>query len=217
MTASEVYSQLIAVFVDWPGVLKDPQYIRRDNEITWSNATHTILPDKLTRAETKELSRSGQFTFRISEDDSILQISYTFARTGDLDCARLAYYQVGSSYQIDEAINVYPSEDESNDTPAHWVRFDYVRTQRCRVLHMDSHLHVSGLPGIRIAVEGVPTPKQFVEFVISHFYANTYQSFRLHGDQQFMNTDQIDQINSERITLHQDAPMYRRLPHVKMP
>jgi hypothetical protein len=217
MMASDIYSQLIAVFVDWRGVLKDPQYIRRGNEITWSNAVHAILPDKLTRAETIELSRSGQFTFRISEDDSILQISYVFAQTGDLECARLAYYQVGSSYQVDEAIDVYPSEDEPSDTPINWIRFDYVRTQRRRVLHMDSHLHVSGLPGMRIAVEGVPTPKQFVEFVISHFYANTYESFRLHGDQQFISTDQIDQINSERITLHRDVAIYRRVPHVKMP
>jgi hypothetical protein len=217
MTASDVFRQLIAVFVDWQGVLKDPQYIRRDNEITWSNATHVVLPDKLTRADTRELSRSGQFTFRVSEDDSILQISYMFAQAGDLDCARLAYYQVGSPYQVDEGINVYPTEDESSDAPVHWIRFDYVRTQRCRALHMDSHLHVSGLPGIRIAVEGVPTPKQFVEFVISHFYVNTYADFRLHGDQQFLDTDQIDQLNSERITLHQDAAMYGRLPHVKMP
>jgi hypothetical protein len=217
MTASDVYSQLIAVFVDWQGVLKDPQYIRRGDEITWSNATQSILPDKLTRVATRELSKSGQFTFRISEDDSILQISYVFARTGDLECARLAYYEVGSSFQVEEGINVYPSEDEPSDTPAHWVRFDYVRTQRCRALHMDSHLHVSGLPGTRIAVEGVPTPKQFVEFVISHFYVDTYESVRLHGDQQFLNTNQIDQINSERITLHQDSAMYRRVPHVKLP
>ncbi len=76
--------------------------------------------------------------------------------------------------------------DDEPEIPVRWVRFDYVATGRGRLLHTDSHLHVSGLPRTRFAVAGVPTPKQFIEFVVSHFYPAFYTLARRDGDQTFV-------------------------------
>src|ERR1700684_46295 len=50
MTANDLMSQLTSVFVEWEGVLKDPQYIRNDDSVTWANAEIVILPEEITKA-----------------------------------------------------------------------------------------------------------------------------------------------------------------------
>jgi len=157
MTLNDVMGQLTSVFIEWKGVLKDPQYVRNDNLVTWANAQIVMLPEKLTKAETFELSRKRQFTFRLSEDDSVVQLSYRFDR-GNVTEARLAYYEVGLREYEDDSGNVRPTEELDSTVPARWVRFDYRETGLDRVLHTDSHLHVSGLPGNLPAVTGAKHP-----------------------------------------------------------
>lgn len=218
MTPSDIYRQLVAVFDDWGGFLKDPQYVRINDEITWNEASVTLQPEVLTREDTIDLSRRGQYTFRISEDDSLVQISYRFLHTGELQGARLAYYEVGRSLG-DEELEVRPWDERDELTSVvKWVRFDYGCTGLGRVLHMDSHLHVSGLPGIRFAVTGVPTPKQFIEFLISHFYPVKYQEARLTPGQQFEQFTTIDNINAAFLSpLHDLRDVYRRISHFRIP
>ena len=215
MTLSDLYGQLTAVFIEWQGVLKDPQYVRNDNSVTWTNAQITILPEFLTRAETLELSRRRQFTFRLSEDDSVIQLSYRFSN-GRVAEARLAFYEVGLRDYDDENGDVQPIADAHANLPARWVRFDYRETGLGRVLHTDSHLHVSGLPGTRFAVAGVLTPKQFIELIIFHFYPETYTAMRLDSNVEF--DDAIDSINADHFDCgHEPANLYARIPHFRVP
>jgi len=215
MTLSDLYSQLIAVFVEWEGILKDPQYVRTNTSLTWSNAEITLLPEQLTRADTIELSRRRQFTFRVSEDDSVIQISYRF-NNGRVVEARLAFYEVGIQQYDYEAANVQPLQEADTTTLARWVRFDYRETGLGRVLHTDSHFHVSGLPGTRFAVAGVPTPKQFIEFVISHFYPETYGLIRLSDDGDYDGV--IDRINAHHMDCGcEPADLYARIAHFRVP
>jgi hypothetical protein len=217
MTPNDAYGQLVSVFVGWNGFLKDPQYVRNELEIAWNGARPQVLPEKLTRQDILELSRQGQFTFRVAEDDSLIQISYRFTNNGDLDAARLAFYELGEE-ALEEDVEVLPfGEPEDSSEQATWVRFDYCHTGRSRVLHMDSHLHVSGLPGIRFAVTGIPTPKQFVEFVASHFYPHVYRERRL-TNEEFANFTTIDRINSVSASPQFAlADLYKRIPHFRIP
>jgi hypothetical protein len=96
------------------------------------------------------------------------------------------------------------------------VRFDYRETGLDRVLHTDSHLHVSGLPGTRFAVAGLLTPKQFIEFIIGHFYPGIYESARLTQDLAF--NDVIDAINANCFDCGaQPADLYQRIIHLRIP
>src|SRR4051794_39262191 len=118
MTLNELMSQLRALLIEWNGVLKDPQFLRNDNIITWSGAQNTILPERLTRAESLDLSRRRQFSFRITDDDSVLQIAYRFDhdRVHVLE-ARLGFYEVGSAVDYQAPGNVGPLEDEDPARP----------------------------------------------------------------------------------------------------
>jgi hypothetical protein len=114
--------------------------------------------------------------------------------------------------------NVYPLEDYDLDESVRWIRFDYNSTGANSVLHMNCHLHISGLPGTRFAVAGIPTPKQFVEFVVGHFYPNDYQSVRLDGNQQFGDVDVIDSINAQIFDRGAEPlDTYRRISHFRTP
>ena len=191
MTLNDVMGQLTSVLVEWNGFLKDPQYIRNNELVTWSNSHVTMLPENITKAETLKLSQQRQFTFRISLDDSVLQLTYRFF-DGAVKEARLAYYEVGLSDSDTELGDVHPPTELDFDQPARWVRFDYRDSGLERVLHTDSHLHVSGLPGTRFAVAGLLTPKQFIEFIVAHFYPDIYKRFRLEEGIEF--NDLIDSV-----------------------
>jgi len=216
MTPNDVMGQLTAALIGWAGLLKDPQYVRNGNTITWVNAQNIMLPEQLTRDRTRELSRNRQFSFRIASDDSVLQIGYKFGPDG-VKQARLAFYEVGLLEESDlDSIYPLPEEDEIN--PVRWVRFDYNSETEYRVLHMNSHLHMSGLPGTRFAVAGVPSPKQFIEFVFSHFYPTDYEMRRLNGDGRFESFQTIDAINADRFNCGADPmEVYRRVPHLLIP
>lgn len=215
MTPNDLMSQLTSVFVEWEGVLKDPQYIRNDDSVTWANAEIVILPEEITKAETFELSRRRQFTFRMSADDSVVQLSYRFNQ-GNITEARLAFYEVGLREYEDDVGNVRPVEDADANLAARWVRFDYRETGLGRVLHTDSHLHVSGLPGTRFAVSGLLTPKQFIEFIIAHFYPDIYENVRLAHGVEF--NDVIDSINADCFKCGSEPThLYERIAHFRIP
>jgi hypothetical protein len=215
MTLNDVMGQLTSVFIEWEGVLKDPQYIRNEDSATWANAEIVILPETITKAETFELSRRRQFTFRVSADDSVVQMSYRFNH-GNVTEARLAYYEVGLPEYEDDTANVRPSADVDWNLPARWIRFDYRKTGLNQVLHMDSHLHVSGLPGTRFAVAGLLTPKQFIEFIIAHFYPDIYEKVRLAHGVEF--NDVSDSINASCFDCGaHPVNLYQRITHLRIP
>jgi hypothetical protein len=223
MKPSEAFGQLITVFREWDGFLKDPRYIRRGNEITWSDAHAISVPDRLTRDDVLSLSRRGQFTFRVTEDEALIQISYRYSTDGELAAARLAYYGIA-----DDPVKMRDGDFEEGVLPigetqslydvATWVRFDYLHTGLARVIHMDSHLHISGLPSVRFAVTGVPTPRQFIEFIVSHFYPASYQKIRLDKEDGLEGFDAVDKVNALSCPLREPLEdIYRRIPHFRLP
>lgn len=84
------------------------------------------------------------------------------------------------------------------DSVAPWVRFDFDPGAGKRgVLHHDTHLHLVGFPRTRVAVSGVPTPRQFIEFVISSFYPTEYVARRLDDDYAFRDPRVVENLNEK--------------------
>jgi Uncharacterized conserved protein (DUF2290) len=225
MRMNEAFAQLRSAFIDWEGVLKDPQYIKRDHVITWPNAPAPILREPIHPGDISRLGEAGHFSCRIAHDDSIVQVFYDFAddlRT--VRSARLAYYGLPASVDGSDAGEtehpVEPLDLPRMDLTASaaWFRIDYRNDGSVRILHPDCHLHVSGFPDTRFAVAGLPTPKQFIEFVISHKYPETYSKHRLLDDGRYREEHKIDNINEDvfpcGVTPHE---LYRRVPHFRIP
>lgn len=215
MTQSEVYSQLTSTLIGWEGLIKDPNYIRIGNRIAWPNQQAILVPDFLTRSLTRGLSQAGQYTFRVSKDDSIIQIAYAFAPNGSLEAARLAFYEVGV---CETDADVAPLDDGEADDEMRWMRIDFTASVPAQALHASCHLHLSGHPHTRIALGGVPNPAQFVEFALSTFYSDDYSAFRLTETGLFRNPREIDN-QSSIIFDAGNAPesLLRRIPFLRFP
>jgi hypothetical protein len=220
MTQNEVLSQLRAVLIGWNGLLKDPNFIRDGSRVTWADSEALVVRENLTRQDTLDISRRRQFSFRIAEDDSLIQIGYNFSRDGTISEARLAYYEVGqqNTGTAEVTEGVIPAEDFTGEAPVRWLRFDYTNSAGRTPLHAQCHLHISGLPGVRVAVVGVPKPKQFVEFVIALFYDYEYASARLDENGLFRSLEQMDNVNAPNSGCgHEQLDMLRRIPHIRIP
>jgi hypothetical protein len=77
-----------------------------------------------------------------------------------------------------------------------WIRLDYDPGAARGVVHAASHLHMSLTETVRLPVAGVPTPKQFVEAVVSWFYPDEYAHAHLNQDGQFTNAERQETINA---------------------
>jgi hypothetical protein len=218
MKLTDVMGQLVAVFTGWDGFLKDPNYIRNNRAITWAGFQNVFVPEVVSREISLDLSRRRQYSFRVSEDDSVVQIAYTFDAQDSLLEARLAYYEVGFPGMDDDELVAPPGAEDDVENLVRWMRIDYCPASAGGVLHTPCHLHLSGHSSFRLPIKGVPTPIQFMELVVSMFYPSTYAHKRLTGDGRFQDTAKVDTLNSshKRWGEHPDE-ILRRVVHLNMP
>lgn len=183
MRLTDVIGQLTGVMNAWDGVLVNPEYVHRGQTITWQTCRRSFLPELLTFDEVATLAEGRQYSFQLLTDGSLFQFFYRYERDGEtLSNALLAYYEGRSSETEDD---IGESEHDRQTEPgllARWIRIDYRSASPRCVLHNDCHMHVSGLPGTRIALDGVPTPRQFVETVIGWCYPEVFATHCLGGD-----------------------------------
>jgi hypothetical protein len=199
---SDVYSSLVAVWTEWQkaNFLINPRYIRRGNTVTWSEDTANIIDEAIYQSHIINMIDQGQYSFQINPDESILQLRYVYSQNDELLAANLAYYSLG----------------EDSDVPVGWLRIDYDPSSYRGALHPKCHMHVSSFPNMRFAVDGVPSPKQFVDFVALNCYPEIYQS--QHADQNggFTDINRMRSINTP--FLHLDDPdLYQYLTHIRVP
>ena len=208
MTQNEVYGQLTSTLIEWSGLLKDPNYIRSNRQITWPNRETLFVPELLTRAYTRHLSRTKQYT---------LQIAYTYNSGGDVEAARLGYFEVGDDLSDADAVTT-SVDDGVEDDEMRWMRIDFTSAVTAQALHASCHLHLSGHPNVRIALGGLPSPAQFVEFTLATFYSSQYAAERLDEHGNFLDVARVDAVNSRTMRAG-DAPesLLRRIPHMRFP
>ena len=214
MRINDVIGQLTSAFNDWDHLLANPRYVRRNRIITWQNYYPGFVRLPVTNADLVRLSDEGQYTFQFL-DGSMLQLFYAYGNADDdLIAARLAYYMA-------ENLGVASEEEFGADealaeaSPVNWFRLDY--TQRdSGVLHSSAHLHLAGFPDGRLMVAGVPTPRQFVELVVSFAYPDAYRRHRLDENGGFREPGRINQLNSVCVQLPERAT-YTMVPHFRIP
>ena len=231
MRINNVVGQLVAAYTEWSHVLANPRFVRKGRSIAWHDYSSTKILVPSSHADVVKLYEAGQYSFQTT-DGSLLQLSYTYAPSRDqLTKARLAFYKVDQqSWEIGEsgepdgvneliAPNNSPQLEQSishRPISVSWLRIDYSPKATSGVLHNSCHLHLSTFPDARVAVAGVPTPKQFVEFVIALCYPDIYREHRLNRDGGYKEPARMEIVNSETVPLTEDLTC-RYLTHIRIP
>lgn len=204
MRANDVTSQLVAVQTDWKRFLWNSRNQRFGNVFSWSQAGSFILSDPFTYNELLSAVESHQYSFQMF-DGSIIQIYYAFREDGvTLSSARLAYY--GSPQSQTSGDNPEDTRPEVHPEPdfviTNWIRVDYEPGAQRGVLHSPCHVHFGGIPRSRLMVRRVPTPKQFIEFIMALCYPVEYARHRLDDSGEYKSTSKIRALNKPCVDLH---------------
>lgn len=119
---------------------------------------------------------------------------------------------------LETIINEYniATSDFASERHISYFRIDYAPHQSGGVLHHDCHLHISGFPYTRIVVSGLPTPKQFVEFIMAICYPEIYRVKRLNSSGAYSNDNDIYSVNSPCFHAPPNT-VYNQIAHLKIP
>jgi hypothetical protein len=222
MRISDVHSMLISTYIEWSGFLANPRFVRRGNEITWADRSGAFLPDLVSSVDMLALAENKQYTFQTLDNGSIIQFYYEFDNSGDdVKSASLAYYGAPTTYS-EESYESEAGEDpveslQIKEQPfVSWLRFDFSPTTARGVLHHECHLHLSGFQNSRLMVRRLPTPKQFVEFVIATCHPEQYKTHRLGPSGDYRDLTKIRSVNEE-VFACEDHALYNYLIHVATP
>jgi hypothetical protein len=177
-----------------------------------------------------QLYEDGQYSFQAS-DGSLIQIYYSFASsTDELVEARLAFYKVDQqSWDYEEATQdedlvqsgsfgggTQEEKPSSTRSSISWLRIDYSPKSAMGILHNSCHLHLSSFPSARLAVAGVPTPKQFMEFVMALCYPDIYRSHRLDNKGDYKDPLRLAAVNSDCVPFCDDL-ILSQITHIRIP
>lgn len=240
---NEAKELLTLVYMDWSHILANPSGIRKDSQITWNGYVPKMLKMPVMISDVMDLAENGQYTFQIVEDGSIIQLFYQYKPNGnDIQAASLAFYSsvvhkdkaASPSQAISEVeSNGEGASDEdtldeesqkesdeqipvSSDRPANWLRIDYDPHHAMGVLHHDCHMHLSAFPDARLVVAGIPTPKQFIEFIIALCYPKSYAEHRLDANGMYNNENHIMTVNS-KCPPSVDHKVFSQIAHFRIP
>lgn len=216
MRISEAYSMLISAYDDWHHCLLNPNFFRSTNRISWNNYESNWIDEALTYDSFIDLVSSKQYSIQVY-DGSFLQLYYEFTDSGhELMRANLAYCKNVFRYELDEETREEDFGASRCDEAAQWLRIDYAPETDSGIMHCATHLHLSTFPQGRMIVRGVPTPKQFIEFIISLCYPELYRDHRLdeHGD--FSDFAKLSAINRSKFAFT-DRNYFDHLVHFNSP
>jgi hypothetical protein len=243
MRLSELRSQLRSFLSgDWSGILLNPNYLQDGHTMTWHNYSSMMAPDPLSFEDVATLSKARQYSFQLSVDGSLFQFYYSYDRYNrEISEARIAYYEAngagfsGDSSGLHQAQAVH-SDDESATGPLpvlgpdeggpratqldkrgpRWFRIDFRANGPKSILHHTCHLHLGGFPGSRLIVAGVPTPKQFVEFVVCCCYPDLYRSIRLNAEGDWRDQKRIENVNAMKVHSPPNV-LFQQITHLRIP
>lgn len=230
MTPNDVMGDIVASYMDWQPYLLNLNYCRSGTVIQWNNCQKIMFDEPLRSADVITLQERSQYTYQVGADGGMIQLYYDFSiGEKSLASASLGFYRIDSvpderdEEQEDEKIqslNTIGGDTKPNERTVSWMRLDYKPEDSGSVCHGASHLHCGGFRDVRLFVEGVPTPHQFVEFVMASFYQRTYEKHRLdlsrryseesfHKIREFNNTSfNIPSNNLNRLITHLQIPNF---------
>jgi hypothetical protein len=170
MTIEGVVRDFWLLYSQWGGHLVNPNLIRAGCMITWPNFSGSRLPKLEDVGGLIRLAEDRQYSFQHATDGGLFRLFYEFDAFGhELRGACLSY---ATTLPLTE---VFEESDRRDTETVAWVRLDYDEGRALGMLHPACHLHLSAFPGRRLVVRHVPTPSQFVEFVISYLYPTLFR------------------------------------------
>lgn len=219
MKLTDATGQLTATVSDWNGLLVNPQYIHRGQTITWQAAERKFLPEVLTFSDVAALAEARQYSFQLLTDGSLFRLFYAYNKDGiTLANAMLAYYEGRSSEEDTEdqeakAVGAYEARSW-----VRWLRIDFNAIDPRCSLHNDCHLHVGGLPNARVALDGVPSPKQFVDLVMAWCYPELYAQHCLTGGNKssYSRPQRQEWVHREGFPFVDDL-LFQQIIHLRVP
>lgn len=221
MKISEVFRSMTSTWIDWRKFLANPRYCQDGNTVTWSNYNKGFFKGMSNAKDFYDLLDNKQYSFQVSKDGAIIQMYYAFNKAGrKLIAASLAFF--GAPEEISEEVFMEESETgaiehlplSTDFVP--WLRIDFDPSAASGVLHGNCHLHTAGLPNFRILVRGVPTPSQFVEFVMALFYPESYRIHRLAESGHDSYVKKMRSINRRTIPFPK-SEIFKFLMHINVP
>jgi hypothetical protein len=223
MRITDVLGMMQAVYTEWQTVLINPLYVRRENVISWRDYEKRFLAEPVQVSDVIWLQEHHQYTFQVSDDGAIIQMLYVFSDTGrSLREASLGFYRV-MAVNEEGLSDDWPNANADDggygamaDTEVSWLRVDYDPQAARGAVHNDCHLHICGFPRSRFAVCGVPTPKQFVEFIVALCYPDLYSQHRLDDHHRYTHLARCKE--RKRIDMTpMDSDVFEVIPHFRIP
>lgn len=200
MTVADTYQSLVASLNEWQYLLVNPRFARRGSIISWHGYSPHRIDDPLSHDRFVEIADAGQYSFQLVTDGALLQLEYRFGEDSSLKFASLGYISGGE-----------------RDYPAlGWLRIDYDPENERGSPHSACHMHIGLLPSSRLLVSGVPTPKQFIEFVVALCYPDIYSTHRTDRITGSWNYRAQLAVNSPSFEIPQ-PPETKSLTHLRVP
>ena len=222
MRLSDAFSSITAAYDDWSHILINNSYIRNNHTISWINYEPIEMPSLVHRSDIAMLEGKKQYSFQIIDDGSILQLFYSYRNDDEiLVKASLAFYHVGileTTFDKEgNSLLVVDSNIENYDDPLiPWLRIDYSPETKHGPLHHSCHMHFGLFQHARIPISGVPSPRQFIEFIIAMCYPYHYESKRLDKEGEPLNLTSLRNIN-DSVFPETEGCVFDILPHLRIP
>lgn len=233
MNVNEAVALCRVAYLEWHPHLANLRSVRNGSRITWSNERDIMIPAVPRRSDVFRLARRGQYSFQVANDGALIQVQYEYeSGSGRLRKARLAYYwaraakvvmedEIDSTDAPDAGFTEANEEEDASsavkDSPAvRWLRIDYDPAAAKGPIHAACHLQLVGFPDSRLIVDGVPTPTQFVEFIMAACYPALYRAHRLAENGQFRDVSRVRAMNNSCLP-RIPAEAFPHITHLRIP
>ncbi len=209
-------SSLNTSYIEWKNILLNPNYCRNDKEITWNQRSSQMMPVNSTISDVIGLIENQQYSFQISIDESILQLYYKFADGNTITSANLAYYGTipwGTIQLSDEGDSEGNSPEQVQNQIApeirseyiNWIRIDFDSAcEKPSIIHHLAHMHIAGIPSGRIPFDTLPSPFQFIDFVIANYYPDHYRKARMNENGLLLKPSKIKRLSKHHVAVVSD-------------
>lgn len=213
---SDFYSSLINSYVEWKSIFINPNYCRNGKEITWNRRASQMMPVNSTIWDVIGLIENQQYSFQMSIDESIIQLYYKFTDEDTISAANLAYYGTipwGTIRWSDEDDSERNSQERVHDEIVsevnceyiNWMRIDFdCASEKPSIIHHLAHMHLAGIPSGRIPFDTLPSPFQFIDFVIANYYPYHYRKARMSENGLLLKPRKIKRLSKHRVAVTSD-------------
>lgn len=173
MKFDDCFDSLRKAYAEWGDYFVNKRFCASDGTISWFNNSISRHSSVLGSEEFARIVELQQYSFQLIEDGSVFRIYYKFDSRGrSLVEMTLSFLSAprGDVY-CEPSIGGLAVEGTS-----HWIRIDYSASEASHKVpnHNACHLHLSSLPNARLALSRVPSPRQFVSWVMSMHYPDEH-------------------------------------------